>query len=146
MKKWETESSLVFMNFWKYMSFWYHLKVIRKAIVKFINPIKHGPGQICLWMVVTWPSQTRIPMIERFNNTKALRVSSLRMDHSLVLKFPVVEKHLSASTEDIGIPSRVLYSFLKSEVWLLSFYSTPMMFEWIDGFFNLASSNFTWSF
>ena len=46
-------------------------------------------------------------------NTKALRVSSLRLDRSLVLKFPVVEKHLSASTEDIGIPGRALYSFSK---------------------------------
>ena len=46
-------------------------------------------------------------------NTKALRVSSLRLDCSLVLKFPVVKKHLSASTEDIGIPSRALYSFSK---------------------------------
>ena len=46
-------------------------------------------------------------------NTRALRVSSLRLDCSLVLKFPVVKKHLSASTEDIGIPSRALYSFSK---------------------------------
>ena len=46
-------------------------------------------------------------------NTRALRVSSLRLDCSLVLKFPVVKKHLSASTDDIGIPSRALYSFSK---------------------------------
>ena len=46
-------------------------------------------------------------------NTRALRVSSLRLDCSLVLNFPVVKKHLSASTEDIGIPSRALYSFSK---------------------------------
>ena len=46
-------------------------------------------------------------------NTRALRASSLRLDCSLVLKFPVVKKHLSASTEDIGIPSRALYSFSK---------------------------------
>ena len=41
-------------------------------------------------------------------NTRALRVSSLRLDCSLVLKFPVVKKHLSASTEDIGIASEAL--------------------------------------
>ena len=46
-------------------------------------------------------------------NTRALRVSSPRLDCSLVLKFPVVKKHLSASTEDIGNPSRALYSFSK---------------------------------
>ena len=46
-------------------------------------------------------------------NTKALRVSLLRLDRSLVLKISVVENHLSASTEDIGIPSRALYSFSK---------------------------------
>ena len=46
-------------------------------------------------------------------NTRALRVSSLRLDCSLVLKFPVVKKHLYASTEDNGIPSRALYSFSK---------------------------------
>ena len=46
-------------------------------------------------------------------NTRALRVSSLRLDCSLVLKFPVVKKHLSASIENIGIPSRALYSFSK---------------------------------
>ena len=44
-------------------------------------------------------------------NTRALRVSSLRLDCSLVLKFSLVKKHLSASTEDIGIPSKKLYSF-----------------------------------
>ena len=48
-----------------------------------------------------------------FRNTKALRFSSLRFDLSLVLKFSVVLKHLSASTEDIGIPSKALYSFSK---------------------------------
>ena len=41
-------------------------------------------------------------------NTKAISVLSLRLDCSLVLKFPIVEKHLSASTEDIGIPSKAL--------------------------------------
>ena len=46
-------------------------------------------------------------------NTRALKVSSLRLDCSLVLNFPVVKKHLSASTEDIRIPSRALYSFSK---------------------------------
>ena len=46
-------------------------------------------------------------------NTRALRVSSLRLDFSLVLNFPVAKKYLSASTEDIGIPGRALYSFSK---------------------------------
>ena len=41
-------------------------------------------------------------------NTNTLRVSSLRLGCNLVLKFPIVEKHLSASTEDIGIPSKAL--------------------------------------
>ena len=49
-------------------------------------------------------------------NTKALKVSSQRLDLSLVLKFFVMLKHLSASKEDIGIPSKALHSFLKSEV------------------------------
>ena len=41
-------------------------------------------------------------------NTKAISVLSPRLDCSLVLNFPIVEKHLSASTEDVGIPSKAL--------------------------------------
>ena len=48
-----------------------------------------------------------------FKKTKALRVSSPKRDLSFILKLPVVLKHLSASTEDTGIPSNVSYSFSK---------------------------------
>ena len=48
-----------------------------------------------------------------FKKAKALRVSSPKRDLSFILKLPVVLKHLSASTEDTGIPSNVSYSFSK---------------------------------
>ena len=70
-----------------------------------------------------------------FKKTKALRVSSPKRDLSFVLKLPVVLKHLSASTEDTGIPSNVSYSFSKigGLNWgfcsnILNSFSTPVIF------------------
>ena len=51
--------------FYRFIPFKMEPKNKVKVTSFILNPIKHGPGQICPWTVVTWPSGTWIPIFER---------------------------------------------------------------------------------